>query len=150
IGNPPSALLGSPLVPGIFTVTRDGGGNFTFDRYDFSSLAPPQQSDTWEFRGLLDGVQQFAFFDTTSAGFLPRVTNLSDIINELDITIVSGSMAAAVADNFVFTPLAVPGPKVGSTLAELLIGILGLVVFRRHFLRQNNFLPRFFNRAVSP
>jgi hypothetical protein len=111
VGNPPSALVGSPLSPGPFTVTRDDGGNFTFDRYDFSSFQPPQQSDTWEFRGLLDDVQQFAFFDATSAGFLTRITDLSNPINELDITVVSGSMAAAVADNLVFTLLEVPEPS---------------------------------------
>jgi hypothetical protein len=136
VGNPPSGLLGSPQAPGVFTVTRDGGGDFTFDRYDFSSFGPPQQSDTWEFRGLLDGIQQFAFFDATSTSFLTRITNLSDPIDELDITVVSESMAAAVADNFVFTLLPAPIPE-PSTLALLGFPIIvfGFVMAYRRLVR---------------
>jgi hypothetical protein len=54
--------LASPQTSGTFRVTRADLGDFTFDRYDFGSFAPGQQSDTWLFRGLLDDVQQFAFF----------------------------------------------------------------------------------------
>ena len=134
LGNPPSALVGSILAfPAFFTVTRDGGGNFTFDRYDFSSFEPPQQSDTMEFRGLLDGVQQFAFFDSTSTGWVTRITHLSDPINELDIIVPfpplsPGAMADAVVDNLVFTPtLSVPGPAVGAGLPGLITACGGLL-----------------------
>lgn len=103
VGNPPSGLIGSPITNQSFIITKDGGGNFTFDRYDFASFAPGQQSDTWEFRGLLNGVQQFAFLASTSMTFVTRTVNLSNPIDELEISVVSGSVAAAVADNFVFT-----------------------------------------------
>ena len=102
-GNPPSGLIGTPIAPGMFIVTRNGGGNFTFDRYDFASFGPPNHSDTWEFLGLLEGVQQFSFIDFTSGGFSTRITDLSNSIDQLEISVVAGSTAAAVADNLVFT-----------------------------------------------
>jgi hypothetical protein len=49
VGNPPSGLLASPQTSGTFRVTRADLGDFTFDRYDFGSFAPGQQSDTWLF-----------------------------------------------------------------------------------------------------
>jgi hypothetical protein len=110
LGNPPSGLIGTPLNNQPFIITRDDGGVFIFDRYDSASLAPGQQSDTWEFRGLLDGVQQFAFLDDTSTAFVTRLTGLAKPIDHLELSVSSESMAAAVADNFVFTLLVVPEP----------------------------------------
>ena len=76
-GNPPSGLIGTPIAPGMFIVTRNGGGNFTFDRYDFASFGPPNHSDTWEFLGLLEGVQQFSFID------LPLVVSQRELLISL-------------------------------------------------------------------
>lgn len=120
VGNPPSGLLGSPIASGTFKVTRADLSDFIFDGYDFGSFAPGQQSDTWLFRGLLDDVQQFAFFDATSSAFVTRITGQLSIIDRLEITIATGSAAGGVADNFVFTP--VPEP---SSLA--LVGITGII-----------------------
>jgi hypothetical protein len=120
VGNPPSGLLGSPISSDTFDIDRADNGNFTFDRYDFGSFAPGQHSDTWQFRGLLDGAQQFAFLDTTTSAFVTRTTGQLGVINTLEISVVKASAAAGVADNFVFTP--VPEP---SSLVMLSIG--GLV-----------------------
>jgi hypothetical protein len=72
------------------------------------------------FRGLLDDVQQFAFFDAASSAFVTRITGQLSIIDRLEITVVTGSAAGGVADNFVFTQ--VPEP---STLA--MVGITGII-----------------------
>ena len=73
-GNPPSALIGSPIFidtpsdrPTVFTTAsfRD----FTFDGYDLASFGPPQQSDTWLFRGMLGSTEQFSFSDSTTGPF---------------------------------------------------------------------------------
>jgi hypothetical protein len=111
VGNPPSGLLGSPISNNTFNITRADNGDFTFDRYDFGSFAPGQQSDTWQFRGLLQGVQQFTFLDTTNSAFVTRMTGQPGIINMLELSVVTASAAAGVADNFVFTPESVPEPS---------------------------------------
>jgi hypothetical protein len=122
VGNPPSGLLGSPISSQTFDITRADDGVFTFDRYDFGSFAPGQQSDTWQFRGLLDGVQQFTFLDTTTSAFVTRTTGQPGIIDTLELSVVKASAAAGVADNFVFTPAQVPEPS-----SLVLAGIAGLI-----------------------
>jgi hypothetical protein len=129
VGNPPSGLLGSPISNDTFNITRADNGDFTFDRYDFGSFAPRQQSDTWQFRGLLDGVQQYAFLDTTTSTFVTRTTGQTGIIDTLEISVVKASAAAGVADNFVFT--SVPEP---SSLAMLSIGGLIVLGFACHHM----------------
>jgi hypothetical protein len=119
VGDPPSGLLGSPITNDTFDITRVDKGDFTFDRYDFGSFAPAQRSDTWQFRGLLDGVQQFTFLDTTTSAFVTRATGQLGIIDTLELSVVKASAAAGVADNLVFT--SVPEP---SSLAMLGIGAL--------------------------
>jgi hypothetical protein len=128
-GNPPSGLIGSPIAPGTFNITRADHGNFTFDRYDFGSFQPGQQSDTWQFLGLLDGVQQFAFIDATDSDFVTRTTGQPGIIDTLEISVVKGASAAGVADNFNFT-LVGPGKQVvpePSTLTLFGLGTLALL-----------------------
>lgn len=125
-GNPPSALVGSPIfispafgAPAVFTTINLQ--HFTFDGYDVSPQEFPQQSDTWLFRGLREGIEQFSFFDSTNAPFSTRITNRSDVIDRLEILVTAGSSAALVADNFHFTiiddPFHVPEPASLPTIA---------------------------------
>ncbi len=112
------------------TSPRADGGDFTFDRYDFASFTPGLPSDIWQFRGLLDGVQQFTFLDTTASAFATRTTGQPGLINTLELSVATGSVAAAVADNFVFTLVSVPEP---STLVMAgICGLIGLAYTRHH------------------
>jgi len=133
VGNPPSGLLGSPITSDIFNITRADNGAFTFDRYDFGSFAPGLQSDTWQFRGLLNGVQRFTFLDTTTSSFVTRTTGQPGIIDTLDLSVVTGSVSAGVADNFAFTPVQSPVPE-PTTLTLLGVGAVGLLGY--HLRRQ--------------
>ncbi len=126
VGNPPSGLLGSPITSETFNIAGADNGAFTFDRYDFGSFAPGQQSDTWQFRGLLNGVQQFTFLDTTTSAFMTRTTGQPSIIDTLELAVVAVSVAAGMADNFAFTPVQTPVPE-PATLTLLGVGAVGLL-----------------------
>jgi hypothetical protein len=131
VGNPPSGLIASPGTS-TFNIMRNDNGAFTLDRYDFGSIAPGEQSDTWLFRGLLQGVEQFAFVDTTSSGFVTRTMAQLGVIDRLELSVVTPSEAAGVADNFIFT--LVPEPSSLSMVG--VTGLLGLgYVLCRHTAR---------------
>jgi hypothetical protein len=135
-GNPPSELIVSanPVRPGDrISITRQGGGLFTFDAFDFAG--DPIGSAVVNLFGLVSGVQTEqllnVFSETTM--FVTSDPLFVNPIDELLIVAVGPDFVPLELDNFVLTPTQVPMPEPATLL--LVGSALGGLIARRRFRR---------------
>lgn len=131
-GNPAPSLFGGPLFgPDTFavTLTRIGGGTFTFDGYDVASNGG---STTLVVLGRLAGTTVLSTVATQAATNLQFVTRGNSAATLVDTLVLSftANGSSTNFDNIRVTAAAVAVPE-PATVALLLTGIAGLGAVRR-------------------
>ena len=139
-GNPGSGLIAGTFdriaVGDVLSITRNGGGFFTFESFDFG--APGQSTtDGVDFVGSVNGVQT-EILANVFTGMNYRTGNpmFGGSINELRIVGASQMDTGLMLDNFVLTPVessAVPEPA-SLTLLGLGLASAGARRWRRRTL----------------
>jgi len=137
VGNPPSGLAAGnsgPIAIGdTISVTRIGGGLFTFTAVDYASFSG-SLSDGVNLVGFVGNVQTEIFSNLNSqAGFQTLNPLFANPIDELRIIGASQGNTDLNLDNFVLNEVStVPEP---ATLALLVGGLMGLAAARRRRAR---------------
>ena len=137
-GNPPAALVtyfndeGSTAGNSVF-FSRNNGGLFSFTSVDFRTILD-NTSDTIEFTGVRNGIVTGTLavsFSTTS--FQTLLSNFSDPIDTLVIQVIGEGTNAAVFDNLVLNPVAIPEPTACLVLGGLAALLAGTSRQRKRF-----------------
>jgi hypothetical protein len=131
-GNPIASLivgLNEPITPSdILSITRDDGGAFTLDRFDYAST-DLNLSDAVTFLFFLDNVQVGSiadFFATTNVWTVGHVPAFFGTVDEIRLVGAIPGDTAMLIDNMVLT--AIPAPPAAALLP---LALAGLVVARR-------------------
>lgn len=134
-GNPGAALTTfyndeSAALDDFVSITRSGGGAFTFDSVDFRTITS-EDSDHIKISGLRNGSLVGALALTTpSTVFTTVASTFGGPVDKLFIEITSIGFSAAILDNFNLTEIDVPLP---ATLPLFATGLacLGVVMHGR-------------------
>ena len=130
-GNPPSDLeagVDDPIGVGdTISITRNGGGFFRFDAFDFASFGPVL-SDGVSFVGLVNGIQTEILAEVTSCttDWVTGNPLFGAAITELSLVGASQHDGILRLDNFALTPTESPTVPEPASLTLLGLGLAGI------------------------